>query len=64
MAHSVNILDGVVLGGWSPSGYDLRNGGAVVVADVTTEEYEAGAHTVNHRGELFKVGVGGVGDFA
>lgn len=40
-AHGVDITLGVVLIRWSPSSNDLGDGGAVVVAYVTTDEDKA-----------------------
>lgn len=54
----------VILGGWCPCSNDLRDGCAVVVAYVSTEEYEASTHTIDHGDELLKVWVGGFPDLA
>lgn len=64
LAHSVNILRRIVLGRGSPSSNDLGNGCAVVVANVTTDEDKASAHTINHGNELLEVGVCGFGNLA
>lgn len=37
LAHSVNILGDIVLGGRSPRSNDLGDGGAMVVADIAAE---------------------------
>lgn len=63
-AYGVDITLGVVLVGWSPSSNDLGDGGAVVVAYVTTDEDKASAHTIDHGNELLEVGVGGFGNLA
>lgn len=54
----------VILGGGSPCSNDLGDGGAVVVAYVTSKENEASAHTIDHIDELLKVGVVGFTDFS
>ena len=63
-AYGVDITLGVVLVRWSPSRNDLGNSSAVVVANVTTDEDKASAHTIDHRNELLEVGVCGFSDFA
>lgn len=63
LADRSDVCLGVILGGWCPGSNDLGDGCAVVVAYVTTEEYEASTHTVDHIDELFKVGVGGFSNF-
>lgn len=52
----------VILGGRSPCSNDLWDGGAVVVANVTSKENKASTHTIDHIDELLKVGVGGFTD--
>lgn len=64
LADSCDVGLGVILVGWSPCGNDLGDGGAVVVAYVTTKENKASTHTIDHRDELLKVGVGGFTDFS
>ena len=64
LADRSDVGLGVILGGWCPGSNNLRDCCAVVVAYVTTEEYEASTHTIDHRDELLKVGVGGFTDFS
>lgn len=64
LADSCDVGLGAIFGGWGPCSNDLGDGCAVVVAYVTTKEYEASTHTIDHIDELLKVGVGGFTDFA
>lgn len=64
LAHRVDILDGVVLGTWSPSGNDVGYRRKMVPTDIATQEYEASAQAIEHCNELFKFVVGGIGNFA
>ena len=48
LADSYDVCLCVILGGRCPSRNDLRDGCTVVVAYVTTEEYEASTHTIDH----------------
>ena len=64
LADSCDVCLGVILGGWGPCSNDLGDGCAVVVAYVTTKEYKASTHTIDHIDELLKVWVGGFTDFA
>lgn len=63
LADRSDVGLGVILGGGSPCSNDLGDGGAVVVAYVTTKEDEASTHTIDHIDELLKVWVGGFTDF-
>lgn len=47
----------VVLVGWCPRCNYLGNCCAVVVADISTYQHKASAHTIDHGNELLKVGV-------
>ena len=64
LTHRVDILDGVVLGTWSPSGNDVGYRRKMVPTDIATQEYEASPQAIEHRHELFKFVVGGVRNFA
>lgn len=64
LADGINILLCVVLVGWCPCSYDLGNGSALVVADISTHQHHASAHAIKHADELFKVGVVWLSDFA
>lgn len=64
LADRSDVCLGVILGGWCPGSNNLGDGGAVVVAYVTTKENEASTHTIDHVDELLKVWVGGFTDFA
>ena len=64
LTHGVDILDGVVLGTWSPSGNDVGYRRKRVPTDIATQEDEASPQAIEHRHELFKFVVGGVRNFA
>lgn len=57
LADLINVGRGVVLIGWCPRCNNLGDGSAVVVADISTEQYKASAHTIDHGNELLKVRV-------
>ena len=48
LTHRVDILHGVVLGTWSPSGNDVGYRGKMVPTDIATQEYEASAQSIEH----------------
>lgn len=54
----------VVFVGWSPCLDDGADGRAMVVPDVSAEQYESGTDAIFHRDELFEAGVIRVGLFA
>lgn len=64
LAHGINVLLSVVFICWCPCCYDLGNGCALVVADISTHQHHASAHAIKHADELFKVGVVWFSDFA
>lgn len=64
LTHRVDILDGVVLGAWSPSGNDVGYRRKMVPTDIATQENEASPQAIEHRHELLKFVVGGVRNFA
>lgn len=64
LTHRVDILDGVVLGTWSPSGNNVGYRCKMVPTDIATQEDEASTQAIEHRHELFKLVVGGVRNFA
>lgn len=48
LTHRVDILDGVVLGTWSPSGNNVGYRCKMVPTDIATQEYEACAKSIEH----------------
>ena len=48
LTHRVDILDGVVLGAWSPSGNDVGYRRKMVPTDIATQEDEASAKSIEH----------------
>ena len=64
LADGIYILLSVVFVGWCPRCYDLGNGFALVVVDISTHQHHASAHSIKHADELFKVGVCRFLDFA
>ena len=48
LTHRVDILHGVVLGAWSPSGNDVGYRRKMVPTNIATQEYEACAKSIEH----------------
>lgn len=57
LADLINVRRCVVFVGWCPCCNYLGNGSSVVVANITTYQDKASAHTIDHGNELLKVGV-------
>lgn len=64
LTHGVDILDGIVLIIRSPSGNDIWNRPKMITTDIASQEDEASPQAIEHRHELLKFVVGGVGNFA
>lgn len=64
LGYEATIEVGIILNSWCPPGDNFSDGVGLIATDVTTEDHESSTQAIEDVDELFKLAVGGVGDFA